>query len=626
MIERVAQVSCAETHPLPRRWPRRWRLALLLAGGAVAALGHAAEAPLTPTQTRWLQRATYGVDADGAAQLQRLCPKRYGALLLQPSDDAVLPAPIRAQLQGFDALHTPLETLLTRYEADKIRLQAMPDGDEKVALRKDWQARGGQMLTQARQAQLLRAVYAPDQLREQLVWFWLNHFSVYADKGRVKWMAADYMENAIRPNATGKFADLVMATLQSPAMLEYLDNAKNAKGKVNENYARELMELHTLGVHGGYTQQDVQQLALILTGAGLVPIKAAGAPPVPAPVRGQPQVVRKGVFEFNPARHQPGDKMLLGQQIAAGGLDEIERAVQLLVRQPACARFVSQRMAEYFVSDTPPPALVARMASTFQRSDGDIAKVMQTMVNSAEFAQVQPRKFKDPNRFVVSAMRLAYEDQPVINAGPMASWVQQLGEPLFGRITPDGWSLQSQAWTSSGQLARRFEVARAGQRSQTIVPARWRQRHADSAADAHRHARVLSLDCAIARDRYAAGAGAGAFARGMEWVSVGVAGLQLPLIHIADSPMLITECDAGIAVGVHHATTSISACFCCRRRHESALGRSPVCRATRQCAPAGGVLARRLRQQQSVGAAWQRFLLSVAAHAGDCAAGSGQSR
>ncbi|MCC4600515.1 hypothetical protein XmelCFBP4644_13320 [Xanthomonas melonis] len=440
---------------------RRWSAALLLAGCAGATVGRAAEAPVTATQTRWLQRATYGVDAESASQLQRLGRARYAAALLQPSDDAVLPEPVRAQLQRFDALHTPLVALLTQYEADKLRLQAMPDGDEKTALRKEWQARGGQMLSQARQAQLLRAVYAPDQLREQLVWFWLNHFSVYANKGRVKWMAADFMENAIRPNATGRFADLVMATLQSPAMLEYLDNAKNAKGKVNENYARELMELHTLGVHGGYTQQDVQQLALILTGAGLVPIKADGAPPLSATRPGQPAVVRRGLFEFNPARHQPGDKRLLGQRVAAGGLDEIEQAVHLLVRQPACARFVSQRLAEYFVSDTPPPALVARMADSFQRSDGDIAAVMQAMLASAEFVQAQPRKFKDPNRFVVSAMRLAYDGQPVINAGPMVSWVQQLGEPLFGRITPDGWSLQSQAWTSSGQLARRFEVARA---------------------------------------------------------------------------------------------------------------------------------------------------------------------
>ncbi|MCC4619332.1 DUF1800 domain-containing protein [Xanthomonas cassavae CFBP 4642] len=460
MFKRVVQAPGVDARCAGMR-RRRWRMPVLVAGCACAIIGHAAETPLTATQTRWLQRATYGVDGESATRLRRLGPKRYATLLLQPSDDAVLPAPIRTQLQQFDALHTPLATLLTRYEADKIRLQGMPDGDEKAALRKDWQARGGQMLTQARQAQLLRAVYAPDQLREQLVWFWLNHFSVYADKGRVKWMAADYMENAIRPNATGKFADLVMATLESPAMLEYLDNAKNAKDKVNENYARELMELHTLGVHGGYSQRDVQQLALILTGAGLVPVKAEGVPPLPATTPGRPPVVRKGLFEFNPARHQPGDKLLLGQRIAGGGLEEIEQAVHLLVRQPACAHFVSQRLAEYFVSDTPPPALVARMASTFQRSDGDIAKVMQTMLASAEFAQAQPRKFKDPNRFVVSAMRLAYEDQPVINAAPMASWVQQLGEPLFGRITPDGWSLQSQAWTSSGQLARRFEVARS---------------------------------------------------------------------------------------------------------------------------------------------------------------------
>ncbi len=436
------------------------RLALGLAACLIAPASPASERTLTSAQRQWLQRATYGVDDEGVTQLQQLGQHRYAALLLAPSDDAALPAPVRAQLQRFDALHTPLVTLLTQYEADKLRLQAMPDGEEKTAASKEWRARGGQMLTQARQAQLLRAVYAPDQLREQLVWFWLNHFSVYADKARVKWMVADYMENAIRPHATGKFADLVMATLQSPAMLEYLDNAKNAKGKVNENYARELMELHTLGVDGGYTQQDVQQLALILTGAGLAQVKAEGLVPPPAPAPGRPPVVRAGLFEFNPARHQPGDKQLLGQRIAGGGMDEIAHAVQVLVHQPACARFVSRRLAEYFVSDQPPAALVERMAQTFQRTDGDIAQVMQTLLASPEFVQA-PRRFEDPNRFVVSGVRLAYADQPILNAGPLASWVQQLGEPVFGRITPDGWPLQSPAWTSSGQLARRFEVARS---------------------------------------------------------------------------------------------------------------------------------------------------------------------
>ncbi|WP_033478067.1 DUF1800 family protein, partial [Xanthomonas phaseoli] len=212
MIEQVGQAVGVHPRVTHVRRTRGWRVLPLLIGSLCALTCTAAQAPPTPSQMRWLQRATYGVDAGSAAQLTRLGPKRFGALLLQPSDDAALPASVRAQLQRFDALHTPLVDLLTQYEADKVRLQSMPDGDEKVALRKQWQARGGQMLVQARQAQLLRAVYAPDQLREQLVWFWLNHFSVYADKARVKWMAADYMENAIRPNATGKFADLVMAT------------------------------------------------------------------------------------------------------------------------------------------------------------------------------------------------------------------------------------------------------------------------------------------------------------------------------------------------------------------------------------------------------------------------------
>ncbi len=462
MFERVSQAGCMETRVVrAQQWRGRRALPLLI--GSVWVLNcTAAEAPLTSTQTRWLQRATYGVDANSATQLTQLGPKRFGALLLQPSDDAALPAPVRVQLQRFDGLHTTLVDLLTQYEADKVRLQAMPDGDEKVALKKDWQARGGQMLVQARQAQLLRAVYAPDQLREQLVWFWLNHFSVYADKARVKWMAADYMEKRDSPQCHRQVCRLGDGHAgKARRCWNTWTMPRAPRARSTKNYARELMELHTLGVHGGYSQQDVQQLALILTGAGLVPIKANGAPPLPAAAPGQTQVVRKGLFEFNPARHQPGDKMLLGQRIAGGGLDEIERAVQLLVRQPACAHFISQRLAEYFVSDTPPAALVTRMANTFQRSDGDIAQVMQTMLASPEFAQAQPRKFKDPNRFVVSAMRVAYEDQPVINAAPMASWVQQLGEPLFGRITPDGWSLQSQAWTSSGQLARRFEVARS---------------------------------------------------------------------------------------------------------------------------------------------------------------------
>jgi uncharacterized protein (DUF1800 family) len=291
-----------------------------------------------------------------------------------------------------------------------------------------------------------------------MVWFWLNHFSVYAAKGRVRLVAADYEEHVIRPHALGKFRDLVMATLKSPAMLEFLDNAKNVKGKTNENYARELMELHTLGVGSGYTQQDVQQLALILTGAGI-------APRAPQRIgrfgRGQAGVVRDGLFVFNPRKHDFSDKQFLGRNIQGSGYDEIEQAVDLITREPACAHFVSRQLAEYFVADQPPPALVDAMAQTFQRTDGDIAAVLRTVFDSPALLAGGAKKFKDPTQFLVSAMKLAYDGQPITDARPLLNWLNQMGEPVYGRITPDGWPLDSASWSGSGQMAARFAVARA---------------------------------------------------------------------------------------------------------------------------------------------------------------------
>ncbi|RBB95262.1 DUF1800 domain-containing protein, partial [Pseudomonas sp. MWU12-2115] len=161
---------------------------------------------------------------------------------------------------------------LLAFKQGQEQLQSMPDGDAKADAKKAQQQQLNDAADQARQITLLRAVYGSNQLKEQMVGFWLNHFSVFAGKGAVRLMAADYDEQVLRPHALGKFRDLVLATLKSPAMLEFLDNAQNANGKVNENYARELMELHTLGVGSGYTQQDVQQLALILTGAGVRPL------------------------------------------------------------------------------------------------------------------------------------------------------------------------------------------------------------------------------------------------------------------------------------------------------------------------------------------------------------------
>jgi uncharacterized protein (DUF1800 family) len=289
-----------------------------------------------------------------------------------------------------------------------------------------------------------------------MVWFWLNHFSVYQYKNNLRWLIADYEERAIRPHALGHFRDLVLATLEHPAMLQYLDNQQNAVNHVNENYARELMELHTLGVNSGYTQQDVQQLARILTGSG---INVGDAPKLRPQL--QSLYLRRGAFEFNPARHEFGSKMLLGHAVGGNGFDEVENAVTLIVRQPACAHFISRQIATYFVADEPPPKLVQKMEQTFLRTDGDIAEVLRTLFLAPEFNAALGGKFKDPMRYVVSAVRLAYDQNPISNARPMLNWLNSLGEAPFGRQTPDGYPLTENSWASPGQMSRRFEIARA---------------------------------------------------------------------------------------------------------------------------------------------------------------------
>ncbi|MEW5296905.1 MAG: hypothetical protein WDW36_000151 [Sanguina aurantia] len=201
------------------------------------------------------------------------------------------------------------------------------------------------------------------------------------------------------------------------------------------------MELHTLGVGAGYSQQDVQQLALILTGAGL----AYGG--------GQGDGMDRAINRRQP----PG---------IGSGVDEITQAVDLIVQQPACATYVSGEIAEYFVADAATGIDIDAMAKTFRHTDGDIASVLRTMFLSKQFAaslgaDSTARKFKDPTQFLVSAMRLAYDGRPISNAQPLVNWLNQMGEPVFGRITPDGWPMEGASWSSSGQMAKRFEVARA---------------------------------------------------------------------------------------------------------------------------------------------------------------------
>ena len=419
-------------------------------------LACAQAAPLGRDDITWLARLGFGTDSQMLETYQREGREAFLEEQLQGSDTSLPPA-IDAFVRSLTITKTPVQELALQFRDAQQVIRAMPAGPAQVQARKDLRQRG-QVLEQETQATVaLREIYGRDQLREQLTWFWLNHFSVFGDKARVRWFVGDYADRVIRPHALGKFRDLVMASLTSPAMLDYLDNSRNAKGHINENYARELMELHTLGVDGGYTQADVQQMALVLTGVGVkLDDTARKLPP-----KLLPYYRYENLFEFNPSRHDFSDKVLMGRPIKGSGFDEIEHAVTQLTRTPACAKFITRKIAVYFTGDNPPPALLNRLADTFLRTDGDIAQVMRTLFTAPELTTMPPMKFKDPNRFVASAMRLTLDGKPVVNPMPMLRWAQQMAQPTFGRLTPDGWSLDGGAWSSSGQLSRRFEIARA---------------------------------------------------------------------------------------------------------------------------------------------------------------------
>jgi len=414
----------------------------------------AALTSLSHQDLQWLGRVSFGLNAPLLAEYRRLGRAAFLEEQLSATD-AALPPEIAAQIASMQVDRFDPARLLGALQLKRRSIEALTP-DQRAAVRMQFIQRGDELARQAISRELLRAIYSPAQLREQMVWFWLNHFSVFQGKAALRYLIGDYAERAIRPHALGHFSDLLLATLEHPAMLQYLDNQQNRVGHINENYAREFMELHTLGVDGGYRQQDVQQLALIFTGVGI----GAGPPPrLPRPLLAL--YVRDGAFEFNPAQHDMSRKRLLGHRVHGAGFDEVRNAVALIVRQPACARFISRQLATYFVSDTPPAALIERMAQTFQHTDGDIAAVLRTMFLAPEFDAALGSKFKDPMRYVLSALRLADQGRTIVNTTPIINWLRSLGELPFGRLTPDGYPLTEDAWASPGQLAARFEVARA---------------------------------------------------------------------------------------------------------------------------------------------------------------------
>ena len=436
-------------------------LTLVLASCATQTEARHSAAPeiTSPSATvaySWLNRVTWGATAALVERNVKTSFESYLAQQLHPVTDK-LPAISETQIRAMTISQRPLVALVQEMEKRRKSADATLNDDDKKAAQQAYQLEMNRLAKEAASRHVLRALYSNNQIQEQMTWFWLNHFSVHQYKSNLRAMIADYEETAIRPYALGKFRDLLAAVVHHPAMLRYLDNEQNSVGRLNENYARELMELHTLGVDGGYSQHDVQELARILTGVGVN--LAEGNPSVKREL--QTFYVRRGLFEFNPARHDFGDKQLLLQPIKTKGLSELDEALDRLSRQPATARFISRKLAQYWLSDEPSPQLIARMSETFRRTDGDIAQTLHTLLGAPEFAAGAGKKFKDPMHYIISAVRLAYDDKPILNTTPILNWLSRLGEPLYGRQTPDGYPVNEAAWSSSGQLQTRFEVAKA---------------------------------------------------------------------------------------------------------------------------------------------------------------------
>jgi len=395
------------------------------------------------------------------------------------------------------------------------------DNEKYREVLREYYAKNGLQLPQRivgelQASRILRAVYSERQLQEVMVDFWTNHFNVFAAKGADRWLLTAYDRDTIRPNALGKFSDLLVATAKSPAMLFYLDNFQSVSPNtqsglrvgalrqrppqrdpllglllngrrdrlmdrnpnmrqqqsganvpkaaanpqrqrrgINENYARELMELHTLGVDGGYTQKDVQEVARCFTGWTIFAPRGAGVGT--AAMMGEAARENAGSFFFNQRVHDDGEKVVLGQKIpAGGGIKDGLMVLDILAHHPSTAKFIATKLVRHFVSDTPPPSLVAKVTTTYQKSDGDLREMLRTIFFSPEFnsPEAYRAKIKRPFELAISAVRTLGADT---NGGPqLHQWIARMGQPLYGFQTPNGYSDTAEAWVNTGALLERL--------------------------------------------------------------------------------------------------------------------------------------------------------------------------
>ena len=448
-----------------------------------------------------LNRLAFGPRPGDVERIKKLGLEKWIDAQLHP--DSLDDRTLDTRLEDYPALKLSTAELVERYpnaqQAAKRAGITLEEYKRRMDAEADKSKAPREVVLELSEAKILRAIYSERQLQEVMTDFWFNHFNVFAAKGPVKWMLPDYEREVIRPHTLGKFRDLLYATAKSPAMLFYLDNwlsadpkayaqhakeieqrrqrfnrlfggdsrimimsrpnpnrpnfprpqnrpqpgqppqgqAKQPRG-LNENYGRELMELHTLGVDGGYTQNDVTQAAMALTGWTM----------------SAPQ--RNPEFQFDEKIHGAEPKLVLGHTIHAGGMKDGEELLDLLVTQPSTAHFISTKLARKFVSDTPPVALVERMARTFADSDGNIREVMKTMIYSPEFwsRETYRAKIKTPFELVASALRTtgAHVERPIA----LVMWSARIGEPLYACQPPTGYPDKAEAWVNSGALLNRL--------------------------------------------------------------------------------------------------------------------------------------------------------------------------
>lgn len=405
---------------------------LLTAVVALAGLPQARQASVDDARHA-VERLSFGARPGDVERVAAMGVDAYIEAQLDPSrmaDGALAP-----RLARFETLELNSKEIAARY----YRRPGQDAADQMT------RRQANVPLTELSQQKILRAVYSERQLEEVLVDFWFNHFNVFSGKGQfARFYLTEYERAAIRPHVLGRFRDMLGATAESPAMLWYLDNwMSNTRRGLNENYGRELLELHTLGVDGGYTQDDVENVARAFTGWT-----------IDAPRRGG------GGFMFDARSHDEGEKVVLGHRLAAGGgRRDGERVLDILAAHPSTARHIARKLATRLVSDAPPAALVDRAATVFRDSGGDLRAVTRAIVTSPEFMSAEARraKVKTPFEFAVSALRATGASIP--NAMPLVRQMRTLGMPLYGAQPPTGYADTAASWINSGALLARMNFA-----------------------------------------------------------------------------------------------------------------------------------------------------------------------